>query len=242
MQRYLPGSRRLSIMDLLPIDERERLLADCESVKLDFGSVLYEPPARVKHVYFPRSGFISLVKTLGNGSSIEIGMVGREGIVGNVLNTTDGVATITAVVQGAGEASRIGLPVFRKHLARSEAVRKLVHHHSSYQLRQMAQTIICTRFHVIEQRLGRWLLMSADRAGSATFAVTHEFLSYMLGARRAGVTLAMGELRDRGLIVYRRSEVEILDMEGLKNVACPCFQVDLDAYRNEMTFRETVAS
>lgn len=240
MQRYLPGPRRSSVMDLLPIDEREQLLADCESVKMEFGSVLYEPPTRVKHVYFPNTGFISLIKTLGNGSSIEIGMVGREGIVGNDLNTTEGVATVTALVQGAGEACKISLPVFRKHLSRSPAIRKLVHHHSSYQLRQMAQTIVCTRFHLIEQRLGRWLLMTADRAGSATFAVTHEFLSYMLGARRAGVTLAMGELRDRGLIVYRRSEVEIIDMVGLEAVSCPCYRVDVEAYRNEMTFRHTV--
>ncbi|MEO6077014.1 MAG: Crp/Fnr family transcriptional regulator [Dokdonella sp.] len=240
MQRYLPGSRRSFVVDLLPIDERERLLADCVTVKLDFGSVLYEPPARVKHVYFPIKGFVSLVKTLDDGSSIEIGMVGREGIVGNELNTADGVATITAVVQGAGEASQIGVSAFRKHLARSPAIRMLVQHHTSYQLRQMAQTILCTRFHLIEQRLGRWLLMTSDRAGSATFAVTHEFLSYMLGARRAGVTLAMGALRDQGLILSRRSKVEIVDMQGLEAIACPCYQVDLEAYRNEMTFRETV--
>ena len=189
-------------MDPLPIDERQLLLADCESVKLDFGSVLCEPPMQVQHVYFPDAGFISLIKQLDNGSLIEIGMVGREGIVGNDLNTTDDVATVTALAQGAGEACKISLPVFRKHLSRSPAIRELVHHHSSYQLRQMEQTIVCTRFHLIEQRLGRWLLMTADRAGSATFAVTLEFLSYMLGIRRAGVTLAMGELRDRGLILY----------------------------------------
>ena len=240
MQRYLAGSRRSSIVDLLPLDERERLLADCESIKLEFGSVLYEPPARVKHVYFPTSGFISLVQTLDNGSSIEIGMVGREGFVGNELNTRDNVATITALVQGEGEACQISLPKFRAHLARSPAIRKLVHRHTSYQLRQMAQTIVCTRFHLVEQRLGRWLLMSSDRAGSRTFAVTHEFLSYMLGARRAGVTLAMGLLRDRGLIVYRRSEVEIIDMAGLEAIACPCYRSDVEAYRNEMSFRDTV--
>lgn len=242
MQRYVSGSRRASIVDLLPVDERERLLGDCETVKLDFGSVLYEPPAQVKRVYFPTTGFVSLIKTLDDGSSIEIGMVGREGVVGNAFNTADGIATITALVQGAGEAFHIDVAKFRKHLARSGAIQKLVHHHTSYQLRQMAQTIVCTRFHLIEQRLARWLLMSCDRAGSTTFAVTHEFLSYMLGARRAGVTLTMGLLRDRGLILYRRSEVEIIDLAGVEAVACPCFQIDREAYRNEMAFRETVAA
>ena len=238
MERSTFGSRRTFIFDFLPPDERASLVAECTTVQLVYGDVLYEPPSRVNHVYFPTTGFVSLVKTASNGSSIEVGMIGHEGLFGNELNTLDGLATITALVQGAGGAMRMGLATFRQQLGRSSAMRELVQQHSSYRLRQMAQTIVCTRFHVIEERLARWLLMTSDRAGSATFAVTHEFLSYMLGARRSGVTSAMGVLRDRGLIAYRRSEVQIVDLSGLVDAACSCIEVDLEAYRHEMLPRQ----
>ena len=238
MERAASDPRKTFMFDFLPTDDRKSLVADCTTVQLVFGSVLYEPPMQVKHVYFPTTGFVSLVKTGSDGSSIEIGMIGREGLLGNELNTLDDNATITALVQGQGGAMRIGLAAFRSHLDRSPAIRELVRQHASYRLRQMAQTIVCTRFHVIEQRLARWLLMTSDRAGSATFAVTHEFLSYMLGARRSGVTFAMGALRDRGLIASRRSEVQIVDLSGLVAAACSCIEVDLEAYRHELLPRQ----
>lgn len=238
MEHAGSATRRTFTFDLLPPNDRKLLIADCTAVELVFGNVLYEPPMLVKHVYFPTTGFVSLVKTGSDGSSIEIGMIGREGLFGNELNTLDDHATITALVQGQGDAMRIGLVAFRSHVDRSPAIRELVRQHASYRLRQMAQSILCTRFHVIEQRLARWLLMTSDRAGSATFAVTHEFLSYMLGARRSGVTFAMGALRDRGLIASRRREVQILDLPGLMATACTCIEVDLEAYRRELLPRQ----
>lgn len=220
-------------LELLPADERERLLADCTVVKMDFNSVLYQPPARVKHIYFPLSGFVSLVKTASDGSAIEVGIIGSEGLVGNQYNATDDTATVTALVQGKGEAHRMGIVAFRKHLARSTALQDIVQQHASYQLRQMAQTVLCTRFHLVEQRLGRWLLMTRMRARQSSFPVTHEFLSYMLGAQRSGVSIAMGRLRDRGLITFRRGEVNIVDHDGLLAAACSCHEVDIDAYRRK---------
>ncbi|MEO7917209.1 MAG: Crp/Fnr family transcriptional regulator [Dokdonella sp.] len=167
---------------------------------------------RIKHVYFPTSGFVSLVQTLREGSSIEVGMVGREGLFGHELIRPGDISMVTAAVQGQGQALCMGLPLFRQHWDRSTAMRSMVQQHSSYRRRQTAQTILCTRFHAVEQRLARLLILTVDRAGNTSFSVSHELLSYLLGARRAGVTVAMGMLRERGLISYQPRKVTILDL------------------------------
>lgn len=229
--RFLRAS---CFVELLPTHVRDRLLADCTLVTLGYASVLHEPGAVVRHIHFPITSFISLLKTVDEHSTIEVGMIGSEGLCGNESNAARDVATLRALVQGAGTAWRIGLPAFRQHCEQSPELRELLDRYASFLMRQLAQTIACTRFHVVEQRLARWLLMTRDRARSDAFAVTQEFLAHMLGVRRAGVTNAASALQQQGLIAYRRGDLAVLDVDGLVAAACTCYRADRDAYRNHM--------
>jgi CRP-like cAMP-binding protein len=220
------------LIELLPGSSRSRLLAICEPVDLVLGEVLGEVGTPTRHVYFPTIGFISLVTTIKGRPTLEVGMVGREGMLGTQLVLGVETAPLHAVVQGAGAAWRIGAPEFTRELARTAALQRGLNRYVYVTMAQLASSASCLRFHQIGPRLARWLLMTQDRAHSDRFHLTHEFLAYMLGVRRVGITTAASLLQRDGLIHYRRGEIQILNRRGLKAAACSCYADDREVYAN----------
>ena len=224
----VPAVNRL--LEALPSSDLHRLLAECETVELAFADVLYTSGDRLSHVYFPISSFISLIMPIDDSSSLEVGMVGNEGMFGIPLALGVDVSPVRAVVQGAGPALRMGAASFCTELGRSPALQREIDRYVFVHLSQLAQTAGCTRFHVVEARLARWLLMTQDRAHANTFHVTQEFLAFMLGVRRVGVTKAASSLQERNLIRYSRGDITVLDRRGLKAASCGCYKADRASY------------
>ena len=202
-------------------------------VELRLSDIIGTAGAPTDAVLFPTEGFISLLAQVDNEHAIEVGMVGREGMLG--IQLALGVATepLKALVQGSGQALRISAAAFRRELQVDTALRATIDRYVYVLFAQHARAAACLRFHQIEQRLARWLLMSHDRACCDRFHVTHEFLAYMLGVRRVGVTLAAGALQRRQLITYDRGEMTIVDRAGLADAACSCYASDQAAYADQ---------
>jgi CRP-like cAMP-binding protein len=219
------------LLDRLPAKDRAHLLARCERVMLAFPRILAEPGQAIRHVYFPTGSCISLLTSKAGRVSLQVALTGSEGMFGVGVALGVGFSRAHAMVQGSGPAWRMSAAAFRSELARSPALRKGVYRYVYVLMSQLAQTAECVCFHVVEQRLARWLLMSADCAHASTFRITHEFLAYILGVRREGITRAASALQRRKLIAYERGAVAILDREGLERASCTCYQADLDAYK-----------
>lgn len=218
------------LIEILPRKDRLRLLAVCEPVELVLAQVLCDPGEPTRHVYFPVDSFISLVALVEGSPGVEVGMVGREGMLGAQLALGVVTAPLHAVVQGAGSSWRIGTPAFRLELARSLPLQRGLDRYLYVLMAQQAASAACLRFHLTSQRLARWLLMSQDRAHSDHFHVTHEFLAYMLGMRRVGITAAANALQRGGLIEYHRGDVTVLDRPGLEAATCSCYASDRKTY------------
>lgn len=218
------------LIELLPRKEQLRLLALCEPVELLFADVLCEPGEQTRYAYFPIDGFISLLTQIDGKAALGIGMVGREGMLG--IQLTQGVMTapLHALVQGPGSAWRISASAFKRELARSASLQKILGRYTYVLMQQQATSAACLRYHEIGPRLARWLLMTQDRAHADAFHVTHEFLAYMLGVRRVGVTRAASELQRANQIKYHRGEVWVLDRAGLEAAACDCYAADRKHY------------
>ena len=218
------------LLDQLPARDRDRMIAACEKVDLVFEDVIDEAGGTIGHVYFPTGSFISMLVPMGGRSTLEVALAGNEGMYG--LPVAFGVSTtpMRALVQGAGPALRMSAAAFRSRIARVPALRACVDRYIYIVMSQLIQVAGCNRFHVVEQRLARWLLMTGDRAHSATFKITHEFLAYMLGVRRVGITEAATALQERNLITYTRGLLTILDRKGLERAACSCYRSDLTTY------------
>lgn len=212
------------LIEALPRRDRNRITAGCEPVQLVAGAVLCDRNHRLRHVYFPLAGFISLVTTLEGHRPLEISLIGSEGMLGATLVLGMTSAPARAIVQGPGTALRMAVPRLMKELSRSPALRRTLNRHVYMLLVQLARTVGCTHFHEIEPRLARWLLVTQDLAGADHYHLTHEMLADMLGVRRSGVTIAAGSLQQRKLIRYSRGRISILDREGLEAASCKCYQ------------------
>jgi CRP-like cAMP-binding protein len=236
----VPASNRL--LDALPSSDRRQMLAGCETVELRFADVLYASGERLSHVYFPTTSFISLIMPVDASSSLEVGLVGNEGMFGIPLALGVDVAPMRAVVQGAGSALRMDAAAFCRELGRSLPLQREIDRYAFVHLSHLAQTAACTRFHLVEARLARWLLMTQDRAHADTFRITQEFLAFMLGVRRVGVTQAATALQKRSLIHYSRGNITVLDRRGLKAASCGCYKADRESYDRTLSYRGRGAS
>lgn len=217
-----------SVLAALPALAYTAMRSGFEEVRLDFGDILYEPGEVIRHVYFPGDSLVSLLTMVDQHSALEVGMVGREGMVGMSLTLGSGISPVRALVQGAGKALRMNATRFRKEFKRSLPLQRGLYTYLNALMAQITQTAACNRFHRIEGRLARWLLMTSDRVNSDKFELTQEFLSHMLGVRRVGVTEAASTLQEQKLIEYRRGHITILDHAGLEAASCPCYALVRD--------------
>ena len=220
------------IFERLSPATHERLLALCEPFELKLSAPLGERGQPLKHAYFPRHGFISLVIDVDDYPALEVGMVGRESLLGSELILGSTRAPWRALVQGAGECWRIEAQALREVSATHRDLQNLLQGSLLVRLHQQALASACERFHSIGSRLARWLLMSQDRAQSPQFHVTQEVIALMLGVRRVSVTVAASDLQRQGLISYHRGEISVLDRTRLKLQACTCYAADARLMRN----------
>jgi CRP-like cAMP-binding protein len=223
-----PVTNRL--LAALPSKDRLHLMANCEPVELILADILSNPGDQIRHVYFPTDSIISLEMPINGGAGLEVRLIGNEGMLGIPLMLGVDIAPFHALVQKAGPALRIAVPSFLRELDQNPALQQKLKRYLYVSFSQLAQTAACNRFHEIEKRLARWLLMTRDRAHSERFHITHELLAQMLGVRRVGITKAAGALQKKQLISYSRGDVRIHDVGGLEAASCMCYQADKEMY------------
>ncbi len=219
-----------NLLAALPREQLALLMPHLEPVTLTFGEVLYRPGDRINHIYFPIDSLVSLLTLIEGHQALEVGLVGHEGMLGIPLALGVKESPIRALVQGTGLALRMSAKDFLREFKNNEPFKREVYRYTYELMVQMTQTAACNRFHCVEARLARWLLMTRDRVLSNQFHLTQELLSDMLGVRRAGVTKAAGALRQRNLISYIRGDINILDHTGLEAAACQCYQIVKDMH------------
>lgn len=203
----------------------KRLRPELELIDLPLGKILYTPKQPIDFVYFPRWAAVSMVNIFEDGSMVEVGVVGREGVVGASLMSGDDLSTHQAIVQLGDGGWRMKAAVFKRELESNGELANITKRYLQALFSQVAQTAACNRMHPIVRRLARWLLLMQNRMRSDVLQLTHDFISTMLGTRRAGVTIAAGKLQAAGIITYRRGKVTILDQRKLEEVSCECYRI-----------------
>jgi CRP-like cAMP-binding protein len=221
----MPIQRTNRLLSLLSDDDYERLRPLLSLVELEYKKDLYQASHPIEHVYFPIDGVASMVITTSDGSSVEVGTIGNEGVVGLPICLGDREAPSSVYVQVPGKGLRIDADLFRGELERRPALNLVMLRYVHAFFNQVAQSAACAHLHRVEQRCCRWLLMTRDRMPSDDFLLTHEFLGMMLGVRRTTVTDVMGALQKAGLIQYRRGHVTILDLDALQQRTCECYEI-----------------
>jgi CRP-like cAMP-binding protein len=228
MTTQSPPSAVNHLLAAMPRSALLRMRATLEQVELVYGQVLYEPLGPIRHVYFPLDCLVSLLTAVDRSRSLEVGMVGNEGMVGMPMVLGIGVSAVRALVQGSGTALRMTAAQFRAEFAKNLLLQRALFRYTHLLMAQVSQTAACNRFHNAEARLARWLLMTADRLHADEFRLTHEFLAHMLGVRRVGVTKAASDLERKGLIAYSRGNIRILGRRRLEAAACSCYRIVRD--------------
>lgn len=222
MSTTLQGLTENRILDALPAEEFERIAPHLEFVSLTLSQVLFRPEENINHVYFPTNSIVSLLTDLEDGSGMEVGLVGKEGVVG-ISAILGGSETKVATVQGEGGALRLAVGKLREEFNKGETLQTALLRYTHALMTQISQSVVCNTRHPIAGRLARWLLMYGDRMESNEFELTHEFMSHMLGVRRSGISEVAGQLQEMNLIRYRHGHITILDRPGLENFACECY-------------------
>jgi CRP-like cAMP-binding protein len=220
---HVLGENRL--LAAMPRAEYDRVRPHLEKVSLPLKDILYEANGPISHVFFPLKGVVSLVIIMDGSFSLEVGIIGNEGMVGTPVFLGSQSSPTRAISQVPGEALRMETKVFREEMARGGALYGLVQRYTQAMINQISQSTVCNHRHSVEKRMCRWLLMSHDRVGTDEFPLTHEFLAQMLGVRRPTVTSGAGVLQTAGLIRYHRGRVTILDRKALETASCECYEV-----------------
>lgn len=219
-----PASQNRLLATLSP-KSYESLAPNLEIITLPLGEILYHPQQRIEYVYFPHKAIVSMVNIMGDGTMVEVGVIGIEGMVGTSLLSGDDKSPHQAIVQIANGGSRMKAEAFKQGITNDSELMSLVLRYVQALFTQVAQTAACNRVHPIVERLARWMLLCQDRMESGSLELTHEFIATMLGARRAGVTIAAGTLQAAGIISYSRGRVIILDRERLEEASCECYRI-----------------
>jgi CRP-like cAMP-binding protein len=229
---HIPAVRcRNAVLAALPQETWQRLEPQMKRVLLHQNDVIQESGASVRHVYFIESGMISLVVDTQDGSQVEVGVTGREGIVGALATLGSDTSFHRGVVQISGNGFRLPVEAFLEEYKRGGVLQQLVQQYAHLLMVQASQAALCNRLHTVEERLSRWLLTSRNRVGSDNLELTHEFISHMLGVRRSGVTVALGMLQQAGVIDTTRGCVTILDESKLESCACECHRIVRDEFQ-----------
>lgn len=220
-----------NLINSLPRKERKQILEKAKIVDLQLGEIVCESGQLFQHVYFPLTGFISLLATTeSTNKSLEINLIGNEGMLGSTILLGINSVPMTAIIQGAGTFLEISVSEFQRMLLNYSKLRRLCNRYLYVQMIQLTQNAACIQFHSIESRLSRWLLMTQDRAHSDKFMITHVFLSYMLGVRRSSITNAASKLKHHHLIEYSRGKITVIDRRGLKSASCKCYNAQIKVY------------
>ena len=215
-----------AILAALPEADFGRVAPHLETVDLSLGATLYEAGSRVRQIYFPSSGIVSLVQVMADGATAEIAVVGREGVVGIAMFMGGETTPSRAIVQSVVRAQTLSADVLKDEFGRGGSLQYLLLRYTQALITQMSQTAVCNRHHSVDQQLCRWLLMSLDRIGkNEDLVMTQELIANMLGVRREGVTAAAGKLQEAGTIRYSRGRIEVIDRPKLEKRACECYAV-----------------
>jgi CRP-like cAMP-binding protein len=213
------------LLAALPDAEYQRLIPHLEQVPLSFKQVLHDVGEPIEYVYFPHQSIVSALSTMEDGSMVEVGLMGNDGIVGIPAALGDNIAATTATVQVPDSAMRMKVSVLKTEFGRGGVLQSLLLRYMQAQHAFVSQNAACNRLHQLDGRLARWLLLVCDRVESNELPLTHEFMAQMLGVRRAGVTEAANTLQQAGLIRYTRGKVTILNRKELEAASCECYEI-----------------
>jgi CRP-like cAMP-binding protein len=218
------------LLSSLPREDQRRLLSKTERIEMEMRHLVYEPDKPIEHVYFPESGVMSLISEL-NGTAVEVGTVGREGMVGIPLFLGANSSPLKSFAQVPGSALKMSAANFRRELDRGGALHQKLHRYTQALFTQLSQSVACNRAHSIEQRCARWLLMTADRVAKPEFRLTQEFVAQMLGVRRASVNPILQDFQKKGMLEYRQGIMKLKDRRKLERVSCECYGIIRKEYR-----------
>jgi CRP-like cAMP-binding protein len=220
-----------ALLGALTVGDRARLAPHLKVVSHSRRELQYDARGMIDYVYFPVDAVMSAVTLMSNGAEIEVATVGKEGMIGHTAAYGQRVSVNRVFVQISGKSLRMGASAFEKAVSQSSTLLDLMNRYSSAFMAQVAQSVACNGLHQLEKRCCRWLLMTRDRVDSDEMQLTHEFLSVMLGVRRASVTEVLAPLQSEGLIQSRRGVITLLSRKGLEARSCECYQIVKDEYQ-----------